>query len=53
MLKTLYASKLGDKTASLIVETTGVDASLEYSSDIITVEGDTFIEMLDVKEYLL
>ncbi len=49
-VKTLYASKLGDKTASLIVETTGVDASLEYSSDIITVEGDTFIEMLDVKE---
>ena len=49
-VKTLYASKLGDKTASLVVETTNEDASLEYSSDIVTVEGDVFIEMLGVKE---
>ena len=49
-VKTLYASKLGDKTASLVVETTTSDASLEYSSDIVTVEGDMFIEMLGVKE---
>ncbi len=49
-VKTLYASKLGDKTASLVVETTNEDASLEYSSDIVTVEGDAFIEMLGVKE---
>jgi FkbM family methyltransferase len=49
-VKTLYASKLGDKTASLVVETTNDNASLEYSSDTVTVEGDVFIEMLGIKE---
>jgi len=49
-VKTLYASKLGDKTASLVVETTGDNASLEFSSDIVTVEGDMFVEMLGIKE---
>lgn len=49
-VKTLYASKLGDKTASLVVETKNGSASLEYSSDIVTVEGDVFIKMLGVKE---
>ncbi len=49
-VKTLYAGKLGDKTASLVVDAVNNDASLEYSSDIVTVEGDVFIEMLGVKE---
>lgn len=49
-VKTLYASKLGDKAASLVVETKGDDISVEFSSDIVTVEGDAFIEMLDVKD---
>lgn len=49
-IQTLYASRLGDKTASLMVETTNDNASLEFSSDIITVEGDAFIEMLAVKD---
>lgn len=49
-VKTLYANKLGDKTASLIVETKKDNARLEFSSDIVTVEGDKFIEMLGIKE---
>lgn len=49
-IKRLYASKLGDKTASLVVGTSSENASLEYSSDIVTVEGDVFIEKLALEE---
>lgn len=47
-VQTLYADRLGDKGASIIQETKD-SANLEYSSDIVTVRGDAFIEMLDIK----
>ncbi|MDT8453120.1 MAG: FkbM family methyltransferase [Gammaproteobacteria bacterium] len=48
-VQVLYANKLGDKTASLVYETKN-SADLEYSSDIVTVKGDDFIELLNIKQ---
>ncbi len=49
-VRTLYANKIGDKTASLLVNEGTDSAAFGHSSDIVTVKGDTFIEMLDVNE---
>ena len=49
-VRTLYAKKLGDKTASILADETGDSTNFGHSSDIITVEGDAFIEMLGVKQ---
>lgn len=48
-VQTLYAGKLGDKTASLVNDNQN-PSHQAYSSSIVTVKGDTFIEMLGVKE---
>ena len=45
---TLYASKLGDKGASIVCDTKNT-SDLNYSSDIVTVKGDDFIELLNIK----
>jgi FkbM family methyltransferase len=48
-VQTLYAGKLGDKTASLVYEAKDIDRP-DYSSDIVTVKGDEFIELLNIKD---
>lgn len=48
-VKTLYANRLGDKSASLIYETKNL-GELGYSSDILTVPGDDFIGKLGISE---
>lgn len=48
-VKTLYASKPGDKGASLVSETKK-NANVDYSSDIVTVKGDDFIELLNIED---
>lgn len=48
-VQTLYADRLGDKGASLIPETKE-SANVEYSSDIVTVKGDDFIKLLNIKD---
>ena len=46
-VQTLYANRLGDKSASLIYETKNL-GELGYSSEIMTVPGDELIRILDI-----
>ena len=46
-VKTLYAGRMGDKCASLIHDVK-CKSSLEYSSTIVTVKGDDFIDLLGI-----
>jgi len=48
-VRTLYANRLGDKGASLVYDTR-IPVNLEYSSDVVTVKGDEFIELLGIKD---
>ena len=48
-VQTLYADRLGDKGASMVLEMKA-SANLEYSSDIVTVRGDEFIDILGIKD---
>lgn len=45
---TLYASRLGDKGASLVYETKNL-GKLNYTTNIVTVRGDDFIELLKLE----
>jgi FkbM family methyltransferase len=48
-VKTLYANRLGDKGASLVYETKR-NGKQDYTTNIVTVRGDDFIELLNIDD---
>jgi len=48
-VQTLYANRLGDKSASIVYETKNL-GNLDYSLDICTVPGDAYVKLLGINE---